>query len=80
MSKTASRIVYHHRHVGGSAGCPGCAAGRPLNLAERELITGRPLTQFDEKTGVEFCVDCLADLPAEGYEANFHVCGEETRP
>ena len=41
MSATASRIVYRHRHVGGSVGCPGCAAGLPLNLAERELITGR---------------------------------------
>ena len=71
-------IVYRHRHIGGSAGCPGCAAGLPLNLAERELITGRSLTQADPDTGAEFCVDCLADLPRDGYEANFHVCGEES--
>lgn len=73
-------IVYRHRHVGGSAGCPGCKAGLPLNLAERELITGRSLTQIDDETGVEFCVDCLADLPRSEYEALFHVCGEEPAP
>lgn len=80
MNGTAGRIVYRHRHVGGSAGCPGCRAGLPLNLAERELVAGRSLTQLDEETGVEFCVDCLADLPADGYEALFHVCGEEPAP
>jgi hypothetical protein len=77
MTATASRIVYRHRLVGGSAGCPGCAAGLPLNLAERELITGRRLTQYDPATWLSFCVDCLADLPRDGYEALFHVCGEE---
>ena len=74
---TASRIVYRHRHIGGSAGCPGCAAGLPLNLAERELIVGRSLTQYDPATWLSYCVDCLADLPRDGYEALFHVCGEE---
>lgn len=73
MTSTASRIVYRHRHHG-------CDGSVPLNLAERELITGRSLTQFDEETGLEFCVDCLADLPRDGYEALFHVCGEEPAP
>lgn len=73
MSGTASRIVYRHRHAG-------CNVSVPLNLAERELITGRSLTQLDEETGLEFCVDCLADLPRDGYEALFHVCGEEPAP
>ena len=40
MSATASRIVYRHRHAG-------CNGSVPLNLAERELITGRSLTQLD---------------------------------
>lgn len=80
MSITADRIVYRHRHIGGSEGCPGCRAGLPLNLAERELITGRRLTQYDPATWLSYCVDCLADLPRDGYEANFHVCGEEPAP
>lgn len=48
----------------------------PLTLADRELITGRSLTRLDEETGISFCADCLADLPEDGYEALFHVCGE----
>lgn len=75
-----ARTVYRHRHVGGSADCAGCRAGLPLNLAERELITGRSCTQIDDETGIEFCTGCLADLPASGYEALFHVCGEDPRP
>jgi hypothetical protein len=73
VSEPASRIVYRHRHHG-------CNGSVPLNLAERELITGRSLTQIDDQTGIEFCVDCLADLPVSGYEALFHVCGEEPAP
>ncbi|HZR50158.1 MAG TPA: hypothetical protein VFB06_11620 [Streptosporangiaceae bacterium] len=67
---TGTRSPYNHWC------CKGCDGSKPLTLADRELITGRSMTQLDEETGVEFCVDCLADLPADGYEALFHVCGE----
>lgn len=61
-----------HNHFNCSRGC----STAPLTLADRELVTGRSLIQLDEETGIEFCADCLADLPADGYEALFHVCGE----
>jgi hypothetical protein len=54
-------------------GCEGCDGSRALTLADRELITGRSLTELDEDTGLLFCVDCLADLPP-GFEALSHVC------
>lgn len=58
--------------------CRGRCNGKPLTLADRELITGRSIVAYDDETGHAFCGDCLADLPAGGYEALFHVCGEET--
>lgn len=61
-----------YNHFNCSRGC----SRAPLTLADRELITGRSHTQLDEETGIEFCADCGADLPADGYEALFHVCGE----
>lgn len=57
--------------------CRGCDGSKPLTLADRELITGRSIAACDGETGRRFCGDCLADLPADGYEALFHVCGEE---
>lgn len=57
--------------------CRGNCAGRPLTLADRELITGRSdIGCYDEENCTWFCGDCLADLPA-GYEALFHICGQE---
>jgi hypothetical protein len=69
VTVAASGSPYNHFNC--SRGC----SNAPLTLADRELITGRSLAQLDEETGVSFCADCLADLPADGYEALFHVCG-----
>ena len=59
--------------------CGGCDGSKPLTLADRELITGRSITQHDPQTGARFCVDCLADLP-DGIDALAHVCGEAQEP
>jgi hypothetical protein len=63
-----------HNHYG----CRGCDGTRPLTLADKQVILGKHCTQYDETTGLAFCTDCLADLPASGYHAGFHVCGQQT--
>jgi len=60
-----------HNHFNCSRGC----SPAPLTLADREVITGRPIAAADPDGGW-FCGDCLADLAASQYEALFHVCGE----
>lgn len=63
-----------HNHFNCRKGCN----PQPLTLIDREQITGRNLTQYDETARRPFCVDCLADLPASAYHAGFHVCGQQT--
>lgn len=58
--------------------CQGCDGSRPLTLADRERMHGRPFRLWDNtRDGLSCsCARCLADLPL-GFEALFHVCEDE---
>jgi hypothetical protein len=49
-----------------------------LTLGQKELIRGRSLTQCDAYGEPYYCVDCLADLPADKWEHWDHRCEDTT--
>lgn len=53
---------------------------RFLTILDRETLHGRSLRMIDVDTGVWFCVDCVADLPADWAHANEHQCGVPAGP
>jgi hypothetical protein len=57
------------------AGHDSCDGARPLTVADREALHGRPFRHHDQTRDYceAWCERCLAPLPL-GFAAYFHVC------
>ena len=36
----------------------------------------RPRRKLNERTGTNYCIECLKEVPAEDYFRNDHVCND----
>jgi hypothetical protein len=66
-----ARWVPVRERDGGNAG---------LTLGERQELAGRSMTQRDNPRDPWYCVNCLADLPADQYEWYGHRCETAAPP